>query len=47
MGHPIQGSSANLIFGAKTATLIRGGYGAMQVTSHLCSAHQDIKKCFF
>ena len=31
-------------FGAKTATLIRGGYGALKVRCHLCTAHQDLKK---
>ena len=30
-------------FGAKTATLI-GGYGALEVIGHLCTAHQDLKK---
>ena len=29
-------------FGAKTATLIRGGYGAVEVISHVCTAHQDL-----
>ena len=31
--------------GAKTDTLIRGGgYGALEVIGHLCTAHQDLKK---
>ena len=43
-GPHLQASSPNLIFGAKTATLSRGGYGALEVIRHLCTAHQDLKK---
>ena len=28
--------------GAKTATLIMGGYGALEAIGHLCTAHQDL-----